>query len=101
MPKITFDPANRSEGCARGSLGEGHARARPPVMCERLLYRVKDAAETISVSRSMHYELMASGQIESVRVGSRRLIPQGALVVFVEDLKRQGSQPATETGVVP
>lgn len=48
---------------------------------ERLLYRIQEAAEAVGVSRSKMYELIASGDIPSVRVGHSVRIP-------VEELKK-------------
>ena len=35
------------------------------------------------------YELLASGTIESVKVGKRRLIPEEALLAFVAQLRSE------------
>lgn len=57
----------------------------------KLLYRVPEAAEIISVSRSRMYELLASGEVASVRVGSSRLVPAEALEQFAEQLMSNGA----------
>ena len=44
-----------------------------------VLYRVEEAAEALRLSRSAIYELIRSGQLRSVKVGRRRLIPVDAL----------------------
>lgn len=49
-----------------------------------LLFSVKGAAETLGVSRGTLYELVRSGEIEHVRVGSRILISRNALERFIE-----------------
>jgi excisionase family DNA binding protein len=51
----------------------------------RLLYRVNEAAETLGISRSQLYELMTTGQLDSVKVGALRRIPADALQRFVDD----------------
>ena len=53
----------------------------------KLLYEVSEASVMTSLGRSKLYELMASGEIESVKVGKRRLIPAQALETFVERLR--------------
>lgn len=53
----------------------------------RLLLTPEESAETISVSRSKLYELLASGAIESVRIGKSRRIPAEALQAYVERLR--------------
>lgn len=51
---------------------------------EKLLYSVEEAAEALSMGRSLIYELIGRGDLESITVGRRRLVPRDALVVFVE-----------------
>lgn len=56
---------------------------------ERLLYDADSAARALSLSRSKVYEMMASGELGSVMIGTRRLIPKEALLAFVERLQEQ------------
>lgn len=51
---------------------------------ERLLYRPAEAADSIGVSRSRMYELIASGEVPSVRVGRTLRVPVDALRRWVE-----------------
>ncbi|EWT06660.1 hypothetical protein N864_19875 [Intrasporangium chromatireducens Q5-1] len=53
----------------------------PPV-----LYRVDEAAEALRISRSVIYELIRSGQLRTVKVGRRRLVPVQALDDYVASL---------------
>lgn len=53
----------------------------PPV-----LYRVDEAAEALRISRSVIYELIRSGQLRTVKVGRRRLVPVQALEDYVASL---------------
>lgn len=46
---------------------------------EPLLLRVDEAAEALALSRTKVYELMASGELESVKVGRSRRVPRSAL----------------------
>lgn len=57
-------------------------------MASPLLYRVPQASEMTGIGRSKLYELMASGEIESVKVGGLRLIPAEALEKFVSELRQ-------------
>ncbi len=52
------------------------------------MYGVEEAVEVTSLGRSMLYELMASGAIESVKIGKRRLIPRDALEAFLAGLRK-------------
>lgn len=51
------------------------------------MYSPVEAAWQLSVSRAKLYELMTEGQIRSVKIGARRLIPRQALVDFVESFQ--------------
>jgi excisionase family DNA binding protein len=54
----------------------------PPV-----LYRVDEAAAALRLSRSLLYELIRSGRLRTVKVGSRRLVPVEALAECVAMLQ--------------
>src|SRR4051794_627049 len=49
----------------------------------RLLWRIDDAAERLSMSRAATYRLVDAGEIAAVRIGRARRIPNGALEEFV------------------
>lgn len=51
---------------------------------DRLLVSVEEAARRLSVGRSLMYELIASGQVRSIKHGRRRLVPPEALVEWKE-----------------
>jgi excisionase family DNA binding protein len=51
-----------------------------------LLYRVDEAAEALRISRSSLYELIRSGQLSTVKVGRRRLVPVAALSDYISRL---------------
>lgn len=48
-----------------------------------LLVRPENAAMALGISRSKVYELMASGRLQSVKIGRSRRIPMEALLAFV------------------
>jgi excisionase family DNA binding protein len=50
---------------------------------EPLLLRVDEAAEALALSRTKVYELMASGELESVKVGRARRVLLASLRHFV------------------
>jgi excisionase family DNA binding protein len=65
-------------------------------MNEPEFLRIEAAAALCGLSRSMCYELVASGEIPSVRFGRRSLrIPRRQLAEWVE---RQSSQAVTADG---
>ena len=63
--------------------GANAEMAAPPV---KLLLTVDEAAAALSLGRTFTCRLIAAGQIASVKVGARRLIPVTALQAFVERL---------------
>ncbi|WP_082574175.1 helix-turn-helix domain-containing protein [Cellulomonas sp. Root137] len=57
----------------------------------RVLLSVVEAAQRLGVGRSTMYELLGSGQIESVHIGRLRKVPVSALSAFVENLREHSS----------
>lgn len=51
---------------------------------ERLLLRPTEAAEAIGVGRSKVYELLASGELPSVRIGSSIRVPLDRLREWID-----------------
>ena len=50
----------------------------------------EQAAQALGVGRTFMYSLLASGRIESIKLGRRRLIPRGAIErLVVEEQERQ------------
>ncbi len=49
----------------------------------KLLLKINDAAERLSLSRTNLYKLLMNGELESIKVGRSRLIPTDALESFV------------------
>lgn len=59
----------------------------------KLMLRPAEAAEAIGVSRSKAYELISSGVIPSVRLGSSVRVPVEALRAWIaEQLQRQANR---------
>ena len=52
-------------------------------MSERLTYTVEEAAEAIGVSRGQAYELVRRGDLRTVHVGRRIVIPRDAVRDFL------------------
>jgi excisionase family DNA binding protein len=55
-------------------------------MEDRLLYRVTEVAVFLNVSRSKVYELLASGDLRSVKIDRTRLVRGSDLRDYVESL---------------
>jgi excisionase family DNA binding protein len=56
-----------------------------------LLHSPERAAERLEVGRTTVYELIATGELESVKVGRLRRIPEVALVEYVERLRARAA----------
>jgi excisionase family DNA binding protein len=50
----------------------------------RLAYGINDAADTLDLSRSRIYELIAGGEICACKVGKRTIIPAAELTAFLD-----------------
>ena len=60
---------------------------------DKLLLRPIEAAEAIGLGRSKVYELLASGELPSVRIGGSVRVPVDALRSWIDDqlAKRSGA----------
>ena len=53
----------------------------------RLLHTINDTLDLLGIGRSMLYELMAAGDIPTVKIGRRTLIAHDELERYIERLK--------------
>ncbi len=65
------------------------------------LYRPAEAAETLGLSRARIYQLIASGEISSVKLGSSRRIASVDLDDFVNRLRLEHGADATAERQTP
>ncbi|MGH9043834.1 MAG: helix-turn-helix domain-containing protein [Acidimicrobiales bacterium] len=49
----------------------------------RLVFSVPEAAELLGISRALGYELVARGELPSLRLGRRIVVPRVALLALV------------------
>jgi excisionase family DNA binding protein len=61
---------------------------------EQLLYRPKQAAQVLGISRDKLYDLIRAGRITSVKDGRARLITADALTDYVRLLKDEAAEAA-------
>lgn len=54
---------------------------------EKLLLTPTEAATALGIGRSKLYELLQTGQINSVRIGACRRVPADALMAFLQALR--------------
>lgn len=52
-----------------------------------MLFKPEEAAALLACSRGTIYVELASGRLESVRIGTLRRIPRDALVRYIDGLK--------------
>jgi excisionase family DNA binding protein len=55
----------------------------------KLAYSTEEACEALSIGRTVLFDLMARGDIVSVKVGRRRLIPVASLTAYLDRLVAQ------------
>ena len=58
----------------------------PAFAADKLAFSVAEATRATGVGRSTFYELMASGKLRAIKLGSRTLIPAEELRRFMESL---------------
>lgn len=56
-------------------------------MTTRLLYDIPEAAEQLSVSGRVVERLIKDGEIDSVKLGRRRLVPHDAILDYIKRLR--------------
>lgn len=56
-------------------------------MTIRLLYSKPEAAEQLSISERVLERLIRDGEMETVTIGRRRLVPADALVDYIDRIK--------------
>ncbi|KKB97957.1 ethanolamine utilization protein EutA [Mycolicibacter arupensis] len=58
------------------------------------LWPVEAVMERLSIGRSMVFELMASGQLRSCKVGRRRLVSESAINEYIARVDQTGGDAA-------
>ncbi|GBC95449.1 hypothetical protein HRbin16_01238 [bacterium HR16] len=61
-------------------------------MNTKLLLKMTEAAEMLSVSRANLYKLVASGRIRTVKLGKSRRVPAAELARFVAELTQAADE---------
>lgn len=67
---------------------------RPKRRPARLLYSVEEAADLLGIGRTYMFHLVASGEIDSFKIGKRRKIPGDALDGYIRRLRAEQSTDA-------
>jgi len=80
--------------------GSGTAISATGGSVDRLLYSVQEVAEALGVTDRYVRTLIAAGEIKSVRIGARRMIPVKDLNVWIDGL-REAEEAAREAAMGP
>jgi excisionase family DNA binding protein len=62
-----------------------------PVLAQALLLPPEEAAHLLRVGRTQLFRLLASGELESVRIGRLRRVPYEACLAYVRRLRHEQS----------
>lgn len=54
----------------------------------RLLYPYGEAADQLGISQRVLERLVRAGEVETVKIGRRRLVPADVLADYIERLRR-------------
>jgi excisionase family DNA binding protein len=54
------------------------------------LNTIEQASDRLGICRANLYKLLGSGQLRSVKIGRRRLVPEQAIADFIADLEAAG-----------
>lgn len=71
-------------------LGLSLEKLKPPLkkpQCEPITVRIPEAIRLTGIGRSKLYELIASGDVEVVKIGNCTLIPMASLHALIERAK--------------
>ena len=60
---------------------------------ERLAIAVEEAAHLLGISRSLAYELCVRGELPTIRLGRRIVVPKRALLEMIENVEANWSTP--------
>jgi excisionase family DNA binding protein len=58
---------------------------------QRVLWRIPEAMQLLSMSRSVIYEQIRAGRLRTVREGRSRLVPDSAIAEYVALLEREAA----------
>jgi excisionase family DNA binding protein len=59
---------------------------------EKLLLSAEDVAEALTISRTRVYEILAAGELFSVKLGKVRRIPRESLNEYIEKLREEAAR---------
>lgn len=69
-----------------------HGPIRTPATSSDLVMTVEEAARQLGVGRTITFGLVQSGQLRSIKIGRRRLIPRSALLQLINERSDEASR---------
>ncbi len=72
----------------------------PASAARRLVYSVEEAADLLGIGRTFMFHLVATGEIDSFKIGKRRKIPRDAIDGYIERLRSEQAAIAALPGDV-
>ena len=79
-----------AEGASSVPQGEIGPQSAPDPLAQRMALSVEEAGALLGISRDLAYDLVASRQLPSVRLGGRLVVPRRALEEALERLLEAG-----------
>ncbi|MFB9448152.1 helix-turn-helix domain-containing protein [Dactylosporangium vinaceum] len=65
------------------------AAPSPSVTVRKALWKIPEAMELLSISRTVIYEQIRAGRLRTVKCGRTRLVPDTAIAEYVALLERE------------
>jgi len=70
----------------------------PASAASRLLYSVEEAADLLGIGRTYMFHLLRTGEIDSLKIGKRWMVPGDALDNYIEHLRSANAAIARKPG---
>ena len=58
-------------------------------MSQKIAYAIKDVCNIASIGRTKIYELIKTGELKTIKIGSRTLVTQSALDNWIKRLEKK------------
>ena len=94
MNTISSDIANTRLTLAQADAAAIGRAPKPVITIDPVLLSIPAACATLSIGRTLLYELINSGELEVIHIGRASRIPRAAIEAFVERRMRPVRKPA-------
>ena len=89
MTDVTAAEGRARSGAAKNDSDQSSAAESS--VARALIYTTAEAAQLLRIGKTSLYELMATGELQSMKIGSRRLIAHQDLEAFIESRRAEGA----------